>query len=91
MGGEAEGEARWGFNDSGRNWGRISWREGQEWGEEMLFHVQGGGRSWGPDPRRPQPRGGQAMFQKEEKWGMDDVAMWPEPEGITSVGLLPSL
>lgn len=51
MGGEAEGEDRWGFNDSRRNWGSISWREGQEWGEEMVSHVQRGGRSWGPDPR----------------------------------------
>lgn len=42
-------EDRWGFNDSGRNWGRIHWREGQKWGEGMVFHVQGGGRSWGLD------------------------------------------
>lgn len=42
-------------------------------------------------PGWSQPRGGQAMFQKEEKWGMDDGAMWLELEGITSLGLLLSL
>lgn len=42
-------------------------------------------------PGWSQPRGGQAMFQKEEKWGMDDGAMWLEFEGITSLGLLLSL
>lgn len=35
--------------------------------------------------------GGQAVLQKEEWWGMGDVAMWWELEGITNLGVQLSL
>lgn len=56
----------------------------------MVFHFHGGGRNWGPDPRLVTIRRRWAMFQREETWSMDDVAMW-QKVGIPDLGLLLSL
>lgn len=68
-------EVRGGFNDHGRCWGRMCWEQGHDGGEQVVLHVQGRGRSWGPDPRLVPVRRRASRGKKEERWGMDDMKM----------------
>lgn len=98
MAGEAVGGSEWGVRQKGRTarvlmimGGTGEDPVGERCGENRwcsMSKEEGGAGV--QNPGWSQSGGGQAMFQKEERWGMDDVAMWWEL-GITGLGLLLSL